>query len=206
VGESASCMVCMATYLWLGGVLAYERVFVVGLEEDLGRSVLFIVAGRQFVKWGQQRRRPRGVGSLSSWGRGVPYRNVPPENSSSTPVHHLIPSSSAPPPPNALTTTHVATAPAGAARLNTTRCALAPLFPSPCFNSTAVSPKAAGALCTMIATNIMRERDVVAELVEEAPRAMPSAAACIHSPRVVERVRCGCCCEGGAVEERSERE
>lgn len=26
-GESASCMVCMATYLLLGGVLAYEQVF-----------------------------------------------------------------------------------------------------------------------------------------------------------------------------------
>lgn len=54
VGESASCMVCMATYLWLGGVLAYERVFVVGLEGGLETSMLFNVVGRQFVKGGQQ--------------------------------------------------------------------------------------------------------------------------------------------------------
>ncbi len=54
MGESASCMVCMATYLWLGGVLAYERVFVVGLEGGLETSMLFNVVGRQFVKGGQQ--------------------------------------------------------------------------------------------------------------------------------------------------------
>jgi len=147
-----------------------------------------------------------GLGVLVLGGRSN-YRNVPPENSSKTPVHHLIPSSSAPPPPRALTATHVATAPAGAARLNTTKCARAPLFPRPCFSSTAVSPNAAGALCTMIATKMMRERDVVAVLLEDAPRAIPSAVACMHKPRVVESVRCGCWCEGrGAVEERSERE
>lgn len=117
------------------------------------------------------------------------YRKVPPENSSSTPVHHLIDSSSPEPPPNVLTTTHVPTAPIGAARLNAIRCALAPLFPSPCFNRTAVSPKAAGALCTMIATKIINERDVVDVEEEDAPKAIPSAVACMQRPSVVERAR-----------------
>lgn len=204
VGE-ASCMVCMATYLCGEGPLAVEWFLEGELEGERRTSSPFDRASRHFGMW--------EMISAISWcwrlgglGSGTAYKNVPPENSSSTPVHHLIPSSSAPPPPNVLTTTHVATAPAGAARLNTTRCARAPLFPSPCFNSTAVSPNAAGALCTIIATNIIRERDVVAELVEEAPRAMPSAAACIHSPRVVESVRCGCCCVRGELDERSESE
>ena len=133
------------------------------------------------------------LGSGLDWyqGKGGYYKNVPPENNNSTPVHHLMPSSSPPPPPRALTATHVTTAPAGAAKEKTTKCALAPLFPRPCFSSTAVSPKAAGALCTMIATNIIRLKDVVAELEDEAPSAIPSAAAWIQRPRVVERVRCG---------------
>lgn len=67
-----------------------------------------------------------------------------------------------------------------------------------------MSPKAAGALCTMMATKMMREREVVAVEDDEAPRAMPSAAAWMQRPRVVERARDGG--GGGGVEERSERE
>ena len=134
----------------------------------------------------------------------VAHRNVPPEKSNNTPVHHAIVSSSPPPPPSVLTTTQVPNAPTGAARLNTTRCALAPLFPSPCFNSTDVSPNAAGALWTITATKIIREREVVDLDEEEAPKAIPSAAAWIHRPRVVERARCGG--GDGGVEDRSERE
>lgn len=132
------------------------------------------------------------------------YRNVPPENSSNTPVHHLIDCSSPEPPPNVLTTTHVPTAPIGAARLNAIRCALAPLFPRPCFSSTAVSPKAAGALCTMIATKMINESEVVDEEEDDAPKAIPSAVACMQRPSVVDRARWG----GGGVGEvdRSERE
>lgn len=147
---------------------------------------------------------------MEGWGftgdreRSSTYRKVPPENNKRTPVHHLIVSSSPPPPPSALTTTQVPTAPAGAARLNTTRCALAPLFPSPCFSKTDVSPKAAGALCTIMATKIIRESEVVAVEEDEAPSAMPSAAAWMQRPKVVERARDGG--GGGGVEDRSERE
>lgn len=88
------------------------------------------------------------------------HKKVPPENSNSTPVHHLVCISSPPPPPSARTTIHVPTAPAGAARLNTTRCALAPLLPSPCFSNTLVSPNAAGALWTMIARKMMKPSEV----------------------------------------------
>ena len=90
------------------------------------------------------------------------YKKVPPENNNRTPVHHFINAGSAvPPPPNARTTSHVPTAPAGAARLNTTKCALAPRFPKPCFRSTEVSPNEAGALWTIIATKMIRDNDVV---------------------------------------------
>lgn len=61
-----------------------------------------------------------GLGFVGG-GEGGAYRKVPPEKRRRTPVHHLIVSSSPPPPPRARTTTQVPTAPAGAARLNTTR-------------------------------------------------------------------------------------
>lgn len=135
------------------------------------------------------------------------YKNVPPENNNNTPVHHFITAGSAlPPPPRALTTSHVPTAPAGAARLKTTRWALAPLFPRPCFNNTEVSPNAAGALWTMIATKIISDSDVVEDEVEEAPSAIPSAAACIQRPRVVESDRWGEAGVGGGEVESSDRE
>lgn len=138
---------------------------------------------------------------------GKTHKNVPPEKSNNTPVHHFISAGSAlPPPPNALTTTHVPTAPAGAARLNTTRCALAPLFPKPCFSSTDVSPNAAGALWTMIATKMIRESEAVEDEVDDAPSAIPSAAACMQRPSVVERDRCGEAGVGGGDVDRSERE
>lgn len=79
-------------------------------------------------------------------------------------------------------------------------------FPKPCFSNTDVSPNDAGALCTIIATNIMRDRDVVEAEDEEAPSAIPSAAACMQRPRVVERERCGDAGLGGGEVERSERE
>lgn len=56
----------------------------------------------------------------------------------------------------------------------------------------------------MMATKMMRESEVVDEI--EAPSAMPSAAACMQRPKVVENEREG---GGGAavgVEERSDRE
>lgn len=118
------------------------------------------------------------------------HKNVPPENSRRTPVHHFIKAGSlSPPPPKALTTTQVPIAPTGAARLNMTKCALAPRFPRPCFNKTEVSPKAAGALWTMIATNIMMDNEDVDVEDEDAPSAMPSAAAWIQRPKVVDMDR-----------------
>ena len=135
------------------------------------------------------------------------YRNVPPEKRSSTPVHHFITAGSlCPPPPRVRTSNQVSTAPVGAARLNTTRCALAPRFPKPCCNKTLVRPKAAGALCTMIATKMMRLSELVDLDDDDAPSAIPSAAACMQSPSVVDKDRCG----GAGVEtgelESSERE
>ena len=135
------------------------------------------------------------------------YKNVPPENNNNIPVHHFINAGSAvPPPPNARTISHVPTAPAGAARLNTTKCVLAPRFPNPCFRRTEVSPKEAGALWTMIATKMIRDKDVVDWDDEDAPRAIPSAAAWMQRPRVVERERCGEEGVGGGDVERSDRE
>ena len=150
---------------------------------------------------------------MDGWVGRHTYRNVPPENSSSTPVHHLMASSDPglppppPPPPKILTTAHVTSAPTGAARLKMTRWALALRLPRPCWRRTEVRPKAAGALWIMMARKMMKEREGVVE--EEAPRAMPSAAAWMQRPRVVERVRGGV--EAGEVvmvgaEERSERE
>ncbi len=77
----------------------------------------------------------------------------------------------------------------GAARLKATKCALAPLLPRPCFNNTAVRPKDAGALCTIMATKMISEREVVDVEDDEAPKAIPSAMACMQRPRVVERAR-----------------
>lgn len=122
------------------------------------------------------------------------YKNVPPLNNNSTPVHHLIDSSPAPsaiPPPNVLTTIHVAIAPPGAARLKNTKCTLAARLPSPCFNNTDVSPNAAGALCTMMARKMIKDSDLVVVDEEDAPSAMPSAAAWMQRPRVVENERGG---------------
>ena len=135
------------------------------------------------------------------------HRNVPPENNNRIPVHHFISAGSVcPPPPSALTTTHVPTAPIGAARLKTTRCALAALFPSPCLSRTEVSPNAAGALWTMMATKMMSDKEVVEVDEDDAPSAMPSAAAWIHRPSVVEIDRCGVASAGGGDVESSERE
>ncbi|KAI4124158.1 MAG: hypothetical protein LQ341_007100 [Variospora aurantia] len=82
------------------------------------------------------------------------------------------------------------TAPAGAARLNTTKCALAPLFPNPCFSNTLVNPNAAGALCIMIARKMIKPREELPPEECDAPSAMPSAAAWMTRPRVVEKERC----------------
>lgn len=89
---------------------------------------------------------PIGIGIFPSFTE-VTYKNVPAENSSVIPIHHFVCSS--PPsllPPRALTTTQVAIAPIGAARLNTIKWPLAALFVSPCFSNTDVRPNAAGAL------------------------------------------------------------
>lgn len=108
------------------------------------------------------------------------------------PIHHFV-SSSLPalPPPNALTTTQVAIAPTGAARLKTIKWPLAARFVSPCFRSTEVKPNAAGALWTMMARKMMKLR-LVLDVEDEAPSAMPSAAAWMTSPVVVDRLREGC--------------
>ena len=68
-----------------------------------------------------------------------------------------------------------------------------------------MSPNAAGALCTIIAKKIMNESE---GWVEDAPRAIPSAAAWMTSPSVVESVRGGRedVGAGEEAEERSERE
>ena len=141
--------------------------------------------------------------------RASTYKNVPPENKRRTPVHHFMDSSASgpfPAPPNILTTNHVPNAPIGAARLKISKWALAALFPRPCLRRTLVKPNAAGALCTIIATKMMKDKE---GWLEDAPSAMPSAVACITSPRVVDNVplgREGVEGDGEDVEERSERE
>ena len=101
-----------------------------------------------------------------------------------TPVHQPIDCEPpSPPPPRIRTTSHVHSAPAGAARLNAIRCARAWRLPSPCLSRTVVRPKAAGALCTMMAKKMTKESDGCAD---EAPSAMPSAAAWMTNPSVVE--------------------
>ena len=110
---------------------------------------------------------------------------MPPEKHSTHPVVHVKPSS---PPrfprPSTCTRAQVTNAPAGAARLKKARCVRAVRFERPCLRSTEVRPKAAGALCSMIAMKTTSVRDVDGA-VDEAPSAMPSAHACTTSPMVV---------------------
>ena len=113
------------------------------------------------------------------------YRKVPPEKSKSIPVRHWEPAKSLLEDPIMFAKRNVARAPMGAAKLNTSRCALAVRLDKPCLSNTDVSPKDAGALCTMIARNIIKLKPV-SEL--EAPNAMPSAAAWITRPVVVAKL------------------
>lgn len=114
---------------------------------------------------------------------------------STTPVHQtpLEDSEDAIPAlPIRLTRIHVPIAPAGAARLKTARCALVDLLLRPCLSSTAVSPNAAGALCSIIAAKTTSPRLVFVVGVEvEAPSAIPSATAWMTRPMVVE-LDCEC--------------
>lgn len=113
------------------------------------------------------------------------YKNVPPEKRSSIPVRHWVPDVSPAPDPVRCTNKKVAKAPTGAARLKTNRCALAARLDKPCLSNTDVSPKDAGALCTIIARKIMKLRPV-SEL--DAPSAIPSAAAWMTRPVVVAKL------------------
>lgn len=71
-------------------------------------------------------------------------------------------------------------------------------FERPCFRRTDVRPKAAGALCSIMARKMMREREVLGAVLE-APNAIPSAHAWIINPIVVdEAFPCG---EGSGPEE-----
>lgn len=81
----------------------------------------------------------------------------------------------------------VPSAPSGAARLNRARCARAVRLLRPCLRRTAESPKAAGALCMMMARKMMNSRDTF-PVAEEAPSAMPSAMEWITRPIVVEEL------------------
>lgn len=65
------------------------------------------------------------------------------------------------------------------------RCALAIRLDRPCLSKTDIKPKAAGTLCIISAMKMMK-LSLLFELVDEAPRAMPSAAAWITRPTVVE--------------------
>jgi hypothetical protein len=78
----------------------------------------------------------------------------------------------------------VTKAPAGAAKLKKARWVRAERFERPCFNKTDVSPKAAGALCNMIARKTMKDR-VPEGAADEAPSAIPSAQAWTTNPMVV---------------------
>ena len=75
-------------------------------------------------------------------------------------------------------------APAGAARLNNMRWVLAIRLEIPCLRSTEVSPNAAGALCSIMAKKMIKEREVEGAVVD-APKAIPSAKAWITRPMVV---------------------
>lgn len=134
------------------------------------------------------------------------HKNVPAENNNNMPVHHCSPPlpsvATFPPlpPRNSSTIQYVTNAPTGAAALNTIKCPLAARFDSPCLSKTDVNPKAAGALCTMIATKMMKPRRI-SSVVALAPIAMPSAAAWMTSPTVVASVR-ACFGEGLRKEDR----
>ena len=114
------------------------------------------------------------------------YKKVPPLNSRSTPVANSV---LAPLPrverPSKCAAAHVTSAPTGAAREKMARWARAARFVRPCLSSTEVRPKAAGALWIISAMKIMKVRWLVV-VVEEAPRAMPSAMAWMTNPTVVE--------------------
>lgn len=111
---------------------------------------------------------------------------MPAENNKRTPVLHWVAVKSLlEPEPMTCTNKKVANAPKGAARLKTSKCALAARLERPCFSKTDVRPKDAGALWTIIARNIIKLRPV-SEL--DAPRAIPSAAAWITSPVVVAKL------------------
>lgn len=70
----------------------------------------------------------------------------------------------------------VARAPIGAAKLKQAKCVRARRFDNPCLRRTEVSPKAAGALWSMMAKKITSDKEVDGA-VEEAPKAIPSAQA-----------------------------
>lgn len=89
-------------------------------------------------------------------------------------------------PPRILTTTQVASAPAGAARENMRRCIRAARFERPDLRRTEERANEAGALWRRIARKIMKLRERLEEVLL-APRAMPSAREWITKPRVVEK-------------------
>ena len=110
------------------------------------------------------------------------------------------------PPSKIFTRAHVNSAPIGAAKLKTMRWFRALRFESPCLSNAEVKPNAAGALCIIKATKTMNP-SLLEEAVEEAPKAMPSAAACMTSPTVVEEGR-DCCMgsDGGIASGSSDSE
>jgi hypothetical protein len=85
----------------------------------------------------------------------------------------------------------------GAARLNIMRWLLACLLLRPALSKTDVSPKAAGALWSMMAMKMMKLSRVL-DVALEAPRAMPSAKAWMTRPTVVDKLfEPGVCGVGG---------
>jgi hypothetical protein len=114
------------------------------------------------------------------------YKNVPAEKSRSTPVRHRVElSSPLEPDPRVFTMMKVSRAPTGAAKLKTSKWALAARLDRPCLSRTDVKPKEAGALWTRSARKMTKLR---LALDPDAPRAMPSAAAWITSPVVVAKL------------------
>lgn len=103
------------------------------------------------------------------------------------PVHHIPESLSRLFPPSNLIISQVDNAPTGAAKLKMTKCPRAARFDKPCLKRTEVRPNAAGALWIMMAKKIINPSFVL-DVADEAPMAMPSAAACITKPIVVARV------------------
>lgn len=75
-----------------------------------------------------------------------------------------------------MTRSQVTSAPAGAAKLKTIKCPRAARFERPCFSNTDVNPKAAGALWIIIAKK-MTKLNLMSEVADDAPMAIPSAAA-----------------------------